>query len=186
MENGYLPVKLVLIVLTNLTPDVYMWTCTIWMTSFAASGKWSGNSEQVFTKQINFQPTSIGKHNCMGHLFPCAIDFKTNHPPTTSAMDWDAWYGNWAAPCYFNEASPTGSPRWGHCLQRHLACEGLYTYVCVCVRGPRDHKNQRQYKCVIIGQCAILARWSSNHSKYVNWFKMTPYIEPKGPFYWQR
>ena len=23
-------------------------------------------------------------------------------------------------------ASPTGSPRWGHCLQRQLACEGLY------------------------------------------------------------
>ena len=39
------------------------------------------NSEQVFINQLNFQPTSIGKHNFMGHLLPCAIDFKTNHPP---------------------------------------------------------------------------------------------------------
>ena len=51
------------------------------MTSFAASGKWSVNSEQVFINQLNFQPTSIGKHNSMGHLLPCAINFKTNHPP---------------------------------------------------------------------------------------------------------
>ena len=97
MDNGKLPVKLVLIVFTNLTPNVYMWTCTIWMTSFAASGKWSGNSEQVFINQINFQPTSIGKHYSMGHLLPCTIDFKTNHPPTTFAMVWDTWHGNWAA-----------------------------------------------------------------------------------------
>ena len=60
---------------------VTMWTYTIWMTSFAASQKWSGNSEQVFINQLNFWPTSIGKHNSMGHLLPCAIDFKTNHPP---------------------------------------------------------------------------------------------------------
>ena len=73
-------VKLMLTVLTNRTPDVYMWTCAIWMTSFAASRKWSGNSEQVFINQLNFRPASIGKHNSMGHLLPCAIDFKTNHP----------------------------------------------------------------------------------------------------------
>ena len=48
---------------------------------FAASDKWSVNSEQVFINQLNFQPTSIGKHNSMGHLLPCAIDFKTNHSP---------------------------------------------------------------------------------------------------------
>ena len=56
-------------------------TCAIWMTSFAASRKLSGNSEQVFFNQLNFRPASIGKHNSMGHLLPCAIDFKTNHPP---------------------------------------------------------------------------------------------------------
>ena len=76
-----LSVKLMLTVLTNRTPDVYMWTCAIWMTLFAASRKWSWNSEQVFINQLNFRPASIGKHNSMGHLLPCAIDFKTNHPP---------------------------------------------------------------------------------------------------------
>ena len=82
MENGgKLSVKIMSTVLTNLTPDVYMWTCKIWMTSFAASRKWSGNSEQVFISQLNFRPTSIGKHNSMGHLLPCAIDSKTYHPP---------------------------------------------------------------------------------------------------------
>ena len=55
--------------------------CTIWMTSFAVSGKWSGNSEQVFINQRSFRPPSIGKHNSVGHLLPRAIDFKTNHPP---------------------------------------------------------------------------------------------------------
>ena len=50
-----------LTVLTNPTPDVYVWTWTIWMTSFAVSRKWSGNSEQVFINQQNFRPTSIRK-----------------------------------------------------------------------------------------------------------------------------
>ena len=115
-----------LTVLTNLTLDVYMWTCTIWMTLFAASRKLRGDCEQVFINQLNFRPTSTGKHNSMGHLLPCAIDFKTNHPPIHLQWIWDTRHGNWAAPCYFNGASPTGSARWGYCLQRHLACEGLY------------------------------------------------------------
>ena len=51
------------------------------MNSFAASRKWSGDSEWVFTNWLNFRPTSMGKHNFMGHLLPCAIDSKTNHPP---------------------------------------------------------------------------------------------------------
>ena len=123
---GKLSVKLMLTVLTNLTPDVYVWTCKIWMTPFAASRKLSGNSEQVFINQLNFRPTSIGKHNSMGHLLPCAIDFKTNHPPIHLQWIWDTWHGNWVAPCYFNGAAPTGSHRWDNCLQRHLACEGLY------------------------------------------------------------
>ena len=51
------------------------------MNSFAASRKWSWDSEWVFTNWLNFRPTSMGKHNFMGHLLPCAIDSKTNHPP---------------------------------------------------------------------------------------------------------
>ena len=85
-DVGKLSVKLMLTVLTNRTPDVYMWTCTIWVTSFASSCKWSGYSKQVFINPLNFRPTSIGKHNSMGHLLPL----------------------------------------WCNCLQRHLACEGLY------------------------------------------------------------
>ena len=53
--------------------------------------------------------------------------FQNKSPTHTFAVDWDTWHGNLAAPCYFNGASPTGSARWGYCLQRHLACEGLYT-----------------------------------------------------------
>ena len=56
-------------------------TCTIWMTLFAASRKLRGDCEQVFINQLNFRPSLIGKHNSMGHMLPCAIDFKTNHPP---------------------------------------------------------------------------------------------------------
>ena len=52
--------------------------------------------------------------------------FQNKSPTHTFAVDWDTRHGNWAAPCYFNGASPTGSARWGYCLQRHLACEGLY------------------------------------------------------------
>ena len=52
--------------------------------------------------------------------------FQNKSPSHTFAVDWDTWHGNWAAPCYFNGALPTGSARWDNCLQRHLACEGLY------------------------------------------------------------
>ena len=52
--------------------------------------------------------------------------FQNKSPTHTFSVDWDTRHGNWAAPCYFNGASPTGSARWGYCLQRHLACEGLY------------------------------------------------------------
>ena len=51
----------------------------------------------------------------------------TNKSPThTFAVDCETWHCKWAAPCYFNGALPTGSLRWGYCLQWHLACEGLY------------------------------------------------------------
>ena len=39
---------------------------------------------QASFHQLTEFPTnifSLGKHNSMGHLLPCAIDFKTNHPP---------------------------------------------------------------------------------------------------------
>ena len=52
--------------------------------------------------------------------------FQNKSPIHTFAVDWETWHCNWAMPCYFNGASPTGSPRWGHCLRQHLACEGLY------------------------------------------------------------
>ena len=52
--------------------------------------------------------------------------FQNKSPTHTFAVDWETWHCNWAAPCYFNGASPTGSSRWGYCLQRHLVCEGLY------------------------------------------------------------
>ena len=53
--------------------------------------------------------------------------FQNKSPTHTFAVDWDTRHGNWAAPCYFNGASPTGSARWGYCLERHLACKGLYS-----------------------------------------------------------
>ena len=52
--------------------------------------------------------------------------FQNKSPTHTFAVDWDTGHGNWAAPCYFNGASPTDSPRWCNCLLRHLAYEGLY------------------------------------------------------------
>ena len=33
-----------------------------------------------FHQLTKFLPTSINKHNSMGYLLPCAIDFETNHP----------------------------------------------------------------------------------------------------------
>ena len=38
-------------------------------------------TERVFINEVNFRPISTGIHNSTGHLLPCAIDFKTNHPP---------------------------------------------------------------------------------------------------------
>ena len=52
--------------------------------------------------------------------------FQNKSPTHTFAVDYETWHCKWAAPCYFNGASPTGSLRWGYCLQWHLACEGLY------------------------------------------------------------
>ena len=52
--------------------------------------------------------------------------FKNKSPTHTFAVDCETWHCKWAAPCYFNGALPTGSLRWGYCLQWHLACEGLY------------------------------------------------------------
>ena len=154
-----LSVKLMLTVLTNRTPEVYMWTCAIWMTSFAASRKWSGNSEQVFINQLNFRPASIGKHNSMGHLLPCAIDLNKS-PTHTFAVDCETWHCKWAAPCYFNGALPTGSLRWGYCLQWHLACEGLYGYIWSL---PNHNKTQQNRNCVhIFWNVLCLATYMTN------------------------
>ena len=38
------------------------------------------NEAGIFINQLNFRPSSVRKLNSMGHLLPCAIDFKTNHP----------------------------------------------------------------------------------------------------------
>ena len=70
--------------------------------------------------------------------------FQNKSPTHTFAVDWDTWHGNWAAPCYFNGASPTGSARWGYCLQRHLACEGLYTW----------WRHQMETFCALLALCA--------------------------------
>ena len=64
--------------------------------------------------------------------------FQNKSPTHTFAVDWDTWHGNWVAPCYFNGAAPTGSHRWDNCLQRHLACEGLYTEHKICRKSLRS------------------------------------------------
>ena len=72
-------------------------------------------------------PTHIDRQTLLYGTFASMCNWFQNKSPThTYAMDWDTWHGNWAAPCYFNGAAPTGSPLWCHSLQRHLACEGLY------------------------------------------------------------
>ena len=51
-----------------------------------------------FINQLNFQPTSIGKHSSIGHLLPCALDFKTNHPPIH--LQWIGILGMATEPCH--------------------------------------------------------------------------------------
>ena len=81
-----------LTVLTNLKPDFYMWTCTIWMTSFAASGRWIRNSEEVFINQLNFWPTPMGKHDCMGICFHVQLISKQiAHPYICNGLGYLAW-----------------------------------------------------------------------------------------------
>ena len=75
-------------------------------------------------------PTNINRQTQLYETFASMCNWFQNKSPThTFAVDWDTRHGNWAAPCYFNGASPTGSARWGYCLQRHLACEGLYQLI---------------------------------------------------------
>ena len=42
-------------------------------------------------------------------------------------MDLDIWLVNWATPCYFNGASPTGSPQWGLRWKHHLCDKDTVT-----------------------------------------------------------
>ena len=137
-----LSVKLVLTVLTNRTPDVYMWTCAIWMTSFAASRKWSGNSEQVFINQLNFRPASIGKHNSMGHLLPCAIDFKTNHPPIH--LQWIVKLGIANEPRHVISMGPRLPEVSGEAIV--MACEGLYYRSALVIPGVW---HRFQWSCIV-------------------------------------
>ena len=87
--------------------------------------------------------------------------FQNKSPTHTFAVDWETWHCNWAAPCYFNGASPTGSVRWCHCLQRHLACEGLYRVERQisgrCPTGLQALVRNR-------GQLEIAVTWSRNRS----------------------
>ena len=72
-------------------------------------------------------PTSIDRQTQLyGTFAPMWNWFQNKSPTHTFAVDCETWHCKWAAPCYFNGASPTGSLRWGYCLQWHLACEGLY------------------------------------------------------------
>ena len=72
-------------------------------------------------------PTSIDRQTWLyGTFAPMCNWFKKKSPTHTFAVDCETWHCKWAAPCYFNGALPTGSLRWGYCLQWHLACEGLY------------------------------------------------------------
>ena len=75
-------------------------------------------------------PANIDRQTYFYGTFASMCNWFRNKSPThTFVEDWETRHCNWAAPCYFNGASPTGSSRWGHCLQRHLACEGLYAWV---------------------------------------------------------
>ena len=67
----------------------------------------------------NFRPTSIGKH-----LLPCAIDFKTNHPPIH--LQWIGILGMSTESRHIISMGPRTSPWWGNCQQHQIACEGLF------------------------------------------------------------
>ena len=83
--------------------------------------------------------------------------FQNKSPTHTFAVDWDTWHGNWVAPCYFNGASPTGSHRWDNCLQRHLACEGLYMQICDAA--------VRKFAMILVW-CPACARVRLHHSSW--------------------
>ena len=63
------------------------------MTLFAASRKLRRDCEQVFINQLNFRPSSIGKHNSMGHLLPYMqlISKQITHPYICSRLGYLAW-----------------------------------------------------------------------------------------------
>ena len=89
--------------------------------------------------------------------------FQNKSPTHTFAVDWDTWHGNWAAPCYFNGASPTGSARWGYCLQRHLACEGLYSMGLAKLMSVLKHKHTRNHVgngfILVLNSCTEILSW---------------------------
>ena len=82
---------------------------------------------RVFINQLNFRPTSIGKHNSMGHLLPCAIDFKTSHLPIH--LQWIGILGMATEPCHVISMGPHQPEVSGEaivCSDISVACEWLY------------------------------------------------------------
>ena len=69
--------------------------------------------------QLTKFPTKIDRQTCLYGTFASMCNCFQNKSPTfIFAVDWDT--------CHVNRDAPIGSPRWGHCLQRQLAYEGLY------------------------------------------------------------
>ena len=62
-----------------------------------------------FHQLTKFLPTSIIKHKSMGYLLPCAIDFKTNHPPIYLQLGYFAY-----------QLSRVMLFQWGHAKRKSL------------------------------------------------------------------
>ena len=78
--------------------------------------------------QLTKFPTNIDRQTWIHGTFASMCNrFQNKSPTRIFAPDWDI------SSCFFNGASPTGSPRWGHRLQRRLlACERLYG-ITICI-----------------------------------------------------
>ena len=78
--------------------------------------------------QLTRFPTNIDRQTWIHGTFASVCNWFQNKSPTRIfAPDWDI-----SSSC-FNGASPTGSPQWGHRLQRRLlACERLYGII-ICI-----------------------------------------------------
>ena len=111
--------------------------------------------------QLTKFSTIIGGQTQLYETFASMCDWFPNTSHThIFAVDWDIWRVNWFAPCYFNGASPTRSPRWGHCLSAALG-SAWRTLLPICKRTIK-HKypvpiircSVRIYKVIL-----MLVRW---------------------------